>query len=124
MKLTDICEEIIWEGEIDGSEYVGFVINEIFSVRPRRGGLLKQAWRKGAAAITANPGLAALGALGAVAGYSAYKRNQRDTIRLFAKNYSERKTYQTIVNDLLKSGYRKVKEKHSGSGYIWELKKK
>ena len=99
-------------------------LNEIFSVRPRSGGILKQAFRKGAAAITANPGLAALGALGAVAGYSAYKRNQRDTIRLFAKNYSERKTYQTIVDDLLKSGYRKVKEKHSGSGYIWELKKK
>ena len=126
MKLADLIEETIWEGDIE-DERCTLVVNEAGSVfvRNSRGGLLSQSLRKGAAAIKANPGLAALGAGLAVASYTAYSKNRRNHIRLFAKDYREKKMYKTIVNDLMKSGgYKKVREKRAGGGWLWELKKK
>ena len=125
MKLTDLCEQSIWEGEINGEKYVATVINEIISVRPHGGGIVSQSLRKGAAAFKANPGLAALGAGLAIASYTAYNKNKRKTMRLFASSYREKKMYQTIVNDLMKTGgYKKIREKRVGGGWFWELKKK
>ena len=64
MKLADLQEETIWRGIIDGESYDAILINETLRIAPSggRGGIIKQSLRKGAAAITANPGLAALGA--------------------------------------------------------------
>lgn len=125
MKLTELCEEIIWTGELDGKEYVGVVINEVISVRPRKGGIVSQTLRKGATAIKANPGLAALSAGLAVASYTAYSRNKRNTLRLFAKDFREKKLFQKMVDDLLKTGgYKKIKERRAGGGWLWELKRR
>lgn len=126
MKLTDLCEETIWEGNIEG-ESCALIINEAGSVfvKNSRGGLLSQSLRKGAAALKSNPGLAALGAGLAVASYTAYSKNKRNHLRLFAKDYREKKMYKMIVNDLMKSGgYKKIREKRAGGGWLWELKKK
>jgi hypothetical protein len=125
MKLADLHEETIWRGFIDGKPFEAFEINEAISVRPSRGGIVKQTLRKGAAALKANPGLAALGAGLAVASYTAYSKNKRNTMRLFAKGQKERKMYKQIVDDLMKTGgYKKVREKHVSGGYLWELKRK
>jgi hypothetical protein len=125
MKLTDICEETVWQGEIDGEKIDVVITNEGISVRPSKGGIVSQTLRKGATALKANPGLAALGAGFAVAAYTAYSRNKRNTIRLFAKNYRDRKMYKAIADDLIKTGgYKKVKEKLVGGGFLWELKKR
>ncbi len=124
MKLTDLCETI-WKGDIDGEQYTAVILNEIVSVRNSSGGLVSQSLRKGAAAIKSNPGLAALGAGLAVASYTAYSRNKRNTLRLFAKHYREKKVYQKMVDDLMKSGgYKKIREKRVGGGWFWELKKR
>lgn len=126
MKLTDIKEEII----INNDELTVVAINEArgttrFAVRPSRGGMLNKTLRKGAAALTANPGLAVAGATLAVAGIAAYNKNKRNTVRLFAKDHRERTLYTKIINDLMKTGsYKKVREKHAGGGYMWELKRK
>lgn len=125
MKLADLIEETIWEGELDGKHHSAILLNELISVRPSRGGIVSQTLRKGAAAIKSNPGLAALSAGLAVASYTAYSKNKRNHIKLFASNMREKKMYQTIVNDLMKSGgYKKIKEKRVGGGWLWELKKK
>ena len=125
MKLADLHEDIIWRGVIDDKPYEAFVVNEVFSVRPSRGGIIKQTLRKGAAALKANPGLAALGAGLAVASYTAYNKNKRNHVRLFAKGQKERQMYKKIVADLMKSGgYKKIREKHANGGYLWELKRK
>lgn len=125
MKLADLIEETIWEGELDGEHHSAILLNELISVRPSRGGIVSQTLRKGAAAIKSNPGLAALSAGLAVASYTAYSKNKRNHIKLFASNMREKKMYQTIVNDLMKSGgYKKIKEKRVGGGWLWELKKK
>jgi len=125
MKLADLHEEIIWRGLIDNKPYEATVINERISVGPSRGGIVKQTLRKGALAMKSNPGLAALGAGLAVASYTAYNRNKRNHVRLFAKGMKERKMYKTIIDDLMKSGgYKKIREKRVGGGIMWELKRR
>lgn len=126
MKLAEIYEDTIWRGIIDGKPYEAYVINEAINIRPMsgRGGIIKQSLRKGAAALKSNPGLAALGAGLAVASYTAYNRNKRNHMRLFAKGQKEKQMYKQIVADLMKTGgYKKVREKHVSGGYLWELKR-
>lgn len=127
MKLADLLEETIWRGYIDGKPYEAYAISEAINIRPMsgRGGIIKQSLSKGAAALKANPGLAALGAGLAVASYTAYNKNKRNHMRLFAKGQKEKKMYKQIVNDLMKTGgYKKVREKYVAGGYLWELKRK
>ena len=103
------------------------VLNErALSIKPMsgRGGIVKQTLRKGAAAMKSNPGLAALAAGLATASYTAYNRNKRNHMRLFAKGQKERQMYKKIVDDLMKTGgYKKVREKYVSGGYLWELKR-
>jgi len=125
VKLTDLKQEIIAEDD----NFVVIALNEArgtrFSVRPSRGGRVKSSFRKGVAAVKSNPGLAGLAAGLAVAGISAYNRNKRNTVRLFAKDYKEREMYKKIINDLMKTGqYKKTREKYAQGGYMWELKRK
>ena len=125
MKLTDLLEEIIWEGEIDGEQYIAVILDETISVRNSGGGLVNRSLRKGAAALKSNPDLAALGAGLTTASYTAYSRNRLNHVRLFAKTQRERKIYLTMINDLMKTGgYRKIRERRVGGGWLWELKKK
>jgi len=125
MKLADLHEETIWRGYIDNKPYQAVVINERISVRPSRGGIVNQTLRKGALAFKSNPGLAALGAGSAVASYTAYDKNRRNHVRLFAKGMQERTLYKKIIDDLMKTGgYRKIHEKRIDGGYLWELKRK
>lgn len=125
MKLAQLCEKTIWEGEFDGEKYTAVILNEIVSFRNSSGGLVSQSLRKGAAAIKSNPGLAALSVGLAAASYTAYTRNKRNILRLFAKHYREKQLYQKMVNDLMKSGgYKKIRQKRIGGGWLWELKKR
>ena len=125
MKLTDLREETIWEGEIDGKQHTAVVLDETVSIRNSKGGLVSQNLRKGAAALKSNPDLAALSAGHTVASYTAYSRNRLNHLRLFAKNYREKKMYKTIIDDLMKTGgYKKTRERRVGGGWLWELKKK
>ena len=127
MKLADLLEETIWRGTIDGESYDAILINETIRIAPSggRGGIIKQSLLKGAAALKANPGLAALGAGMAIASYTAYNKNKRNHMRLFAKGQKEKQMYKKIVADLMKTGgYKKIREKHVSGGYLWELKRK
>ena len=121
MKLVDIREEII--AEDDNFEVVALqeVFGTRYGVRAKAGGVI----RKGIKGIKANPGLAMAAGMLAVAGISAYNKNKRNTVRLFAKGPQERRLYQGIVNDLMKTGhYQKKREKSVPGGYLWELKRK
>lgn len=94
-------------------------------LKPERGGRIERSLRKGVAAIKSNPTLAALGASYALSSLINYNRNQRKMVRMFAKDYQERKDYQEIIDTLMKTGkYHKVKEKNVDGGYYWELKRK
>lgn len=126
MKFAEVQEYIIWKGIHKNQLYEAAVIGEHFSVRPgaHGGGIVKQTMRKGAAAVKANPGLAALSAGLAVASYTAYTKNKRNTMRLFAKGQKEKQLYKKIISDLMKTGfYKKVREKYTDGGYLWVLKR-
>lgn len=126
MKFAELQEYIIWRGYFENKLYEGVLVNEHFSVRPgvTGGGIVKQSLRKGAAALKANPGLAALSAGLAVASYTAYTKNKRNTMRLFAKGHKERQLYKKVIDDLMKTGsYKKVREKYTDGGYLWVLKR-
>lgn len=98
-------------------------VRDVFKLE--RGGRLERSLRKGVAAVKSNPTLAALGASYVLSSLVNYKRNQRKIVRMFAKDYEEKKQYQEIINTLMKTGnYHKVKEKNVDGGYYWELKRK
>lgn len=72
----------------------------------------------------ANPFLTAIAGVAAVDAVKKYNANKR-LVKFQAKDRTERKTMQAVVDMMTKSGYRVVKQKHVGaSGYEWELSKK
>jgi hypothetical protein len=88
-----------------------------------KGGILRKA-AKGALKFMSNPVVAGMAAGYAIDAISQYKRNKRHTTGFFAKDAKERKFYQGVVDDLMKTGkYKKVKEKYADGGYIWVLQK-
>jgi len=125
MKLTDLHNiDILWEGELDGEEYA-FVIEEGRAqfVRNSRGGRQSGSLKKGLA-FAGNAAMAGLAAGFAVDAFNKYKKNKRNTMTFFAKGMQERKMYQQIVSDLMKTGnYKKVKDKYESGGYLWVIKK-
>lgn len=56
----------------------------------------------------------------------AYKQNKKLTTRFFARTPIERRLYQDVVNDLVKTGkYTLTKNaKRTKGGVLWELKRK
>lgn len=125
MKLQDLREEVIWQGEIDGQDYDVVVLGEMqIAIKPSKGGLV-QSFKDSVAQVASNPKLALASAALAVAAIAKYNSNKRNTMRLFAKDHIERKLYQKIINDLMKTGgYKKVKEKYAEGGYLWVLQRK
>ena len=55
-----------------------------------------------------------------------YKANKRLTTRFFATNATERRLYQKVADDLVKTGnYTMMKDgKRIKSGWLWELKRR
>ena len=125
MKLHELHDiDVLWEGELDGEEYA-FVIEEGMArfTQPSRGGVLRKG-AKGALKFISNPVVAGIAAGLAVDAYGKYKRNKRTTTTFFAKDMPERRLYQSIVNDLMKTGkYKKTHEKFVDGGILWVLKR-
>ena len=125
MKLTDLHDiDILWEGEIDGEQY-SFIIKEGVAqfVAEGRAGKIAGGIGKGLA-FAGNAAMIGIAAGWAVDAFRKYKKNKRNTMTFFAKDYKERKLYTTIVNDLMKTGNsKKVRDKYEGGGYLWVLKK-
>jgi len=128
MKLIELDNtDILWEGELDGEEYVFYVqLDEKYAragFGNKRGGVLSKVG-KGILKFAKNPIVAGLAAGYAIDAYGKYKKNKRLTTHFFARGNQEKKMYKEIVDTLMKTGkYRKVREKYVDGGYLWELKK-
>lgn len=121
MKLDELHMDVLWEGEIDGVLHQ-FIIQEGMArfAQPSKGGVMRGI----AGTIVKNPVLAMAAAGYAYDAFQKYKRNKRTTTTFFAKDMPERKLYQKIVDDLMKTGhYKKVREKHEAGGYLWVLQR-
>ena len=130
MKLHELHNiEVIWEGDIEGEDYILFVepLEEGViraAVANKKGGLVRGLART-AVGLAKNPVVVGMAAGMAIDAYQNYKRNKRYTTRFYAKDMQERRLYQKIVDDLMRTGqYKKVREKYVSGGYMWELKRK
>jgi len=118
MKLSELNTEVLWEGEIDGEDYIiaiepGVTLYERAGKVPGRG-----------LAFAGKIALAGLTVGMAVDAFKKYKRNKRTTTTFYAKDFQERALYKDIVNTLMKTGkFKKVKEQYIDGGYLWVLKK-
>lgn len=73
--------------------------------------------------ITSNPLVAGFATYWAVDAYrKSQKKKRRNTTTIYAKNPIDKKLYQRIVDDLLKTGhYKLVKSHYSEGGFEWVL---
>ena len=123
MKLTELHTEILWEGDIDGESYQ-FVIKDGHALFEYRAGKVPGGLRKGLA-FAGKAAMVGLAAGWAASALKKYKQNKRNTMTFFAKGGQEKKLYQGIVDDLMKTGhYKKIRDKYESGGYLWVLKKK
>ena len=131
MKLKELSKlgtyEVIWEDTIEGSNF-GLYATTIeegikqISFGDRKGGLVKTA---GEVLSKINPTLADIAAGLAINSLIKYNKNKKYTTKFFAKDRSERRFYDKLVKDLMKTGhYVKIREKYSAGGYIWILRRK
>lgn len=128
MKLNDLTpKEIIWEETIQDQDFVFYAETIEEGVKQinfgnQRGGAMKTA---GDVLGKINPTLAGIAAGMAINSLIKYKQNRKYTTRFFAKDRTERRFYEKLVADLMKSGhYVKVREKYMAGGYVWELRRK
>jgi hypothetical protein len=124
MKLTELHTEVLWEGEIGGEDYIFCIENGVAQFIQERAGKVPGGIRKGLA-FAGKAAMVGLAAGWALDSLKKYNRNKRTTTTFFAKDMQERKLYQGIVDDLMKTGhYKKTHEKYAKGGKIWVLKRK
>lgn len=114
--------ETIWEGMSAGQPTRLTADGDTFSAEIMTEGLLSNiasgAWSfaKAHPFITAFAGLKAMDA---IKKYNASKNN----VKFAAKDASEKKSMQPVIDQMVKSGYKIVRQEYKGSsGYEWELK--
>lgn len=119
MRLEELQDiDVLWEGELDGEDYQ-FIIQEGIARFAKKGGIVR-----GALKFASNPFVVGLAAGYAHDAFAKYKRNKRTTTSFFAKDQQEKQLYQSIVNDLMKTGhYKKTHEKFVDGGWLWVLKR-
>lgn len=125
MKLTELHNiDILWEGEIDGEDYVFVVEDGVAQFLPEyRSGKVPGGIKRGLA-FAGNAAMVGLAAGWAASALKKYKQNKRNTMTFFAKGAQEKKLYKGMVDDLMKTGhYKKIRDKYESGGYLWVLKK-
>lgn len=106
MKLIDLIENPL-TASVDGD----VIILEAKFIKKALATAAKHPIATGVAALWVNSAL------------QQYQKNKRYTTRFFAKTAEERKLYQTIVDDLMRTGhYKLIKTKFVDGGKLWELR--
>jgi hypothetical protein len=125
MLLRELFEEVIWQDEIDGEMYQMTSLmmegSRQISFGKSKAGRIAAG---GLAAIADNPGLAGMAAGYAISALNKYRKNRKYTTRFYAKTPVDKKFYQKLVDDLLKTNnYRTVRTKMVDGGKLWELER-
>lgn len=73
----------------------------------------------------AHPVISTIGVLTATDAIKKYKEARDKSVKFYAKDSTERKSMQPVVDQMIKSGYKVVKQAYKGAnGYEWELTRK
>ena len=124
-KLTDDAEtrKTLWEDE--NVEVYALVTEDTMNtyVQNKKGGFVKNI-SKGAKSLFTNPFAATGIALGVTDAIKRYRKNKRLTTRFYASDTTEKRFYEKLIDDLLKTGnYTLVKTEYVDSTWIFELKR-
>ena len=121
----ELLQELVKDNDVEVIPLAEAINEAIRSLSMQhRGGQVKSAVKGAAGFFAKNPALTdAAGAL-AMDALDQYKRNKRNTIRLFAKDPYEKRMMTDIVNMMTKSGKFKLrKTKYADGGVYWELRR-
>lgn len=114
----------LWEGMVHGKPVSLVDAGECMQVEVLREGLLSNiatgVWSFAKAHPTITT-IAGLSAIDAIKKYNQAKKN----VKFVAGDQTERKSMQLVVDMMVKSGYKIVRQAFKGSsGYEWELSRK
>jgi len=132
MKISDTIDDtvVLWESKLDDNhvkmimEPVAEGVGKLAFMANTKGGVVKNGGVL--TSLNNNPFLVGLVAGAATSALTRYTKNKRlYTTRFFAKTPEEKKLYNKIVDDLMKTGqYKKVRNVHVDGGILWELQRK
>ena len=90
----------------------------------KRGGVIRSKIQGAAGFMKKHPSVAISASILALNAYTKYKANQRNTIRLFAKDAYEKKMMTDVVKTMTQTGKYKVgKTKYADGGKYWVIVK-
>lgn len=132
MKLDELHTDYLWEGMIGDGQYVLMAtpLSEnlaklAFGSKDSLGLIRRVVSKQGSKDLFKNPVLTAIAASVAVTALANYRTNKKNTIKFYASDPTEKRFYQKMIDDLMKTGYYKiVKSKYVSGGYSWLLKRK
>ena len=117
IELSPICENMFNIDEISDSE-ISIHINE------SAGGFVKKSLQGITQTAKKHPYISAAMAMYAFSAYKNYKKNKRNTISLYSKDFHEKQLFSDIKATLLKTGkYRLEKDTNLEGGHLIVLKK-
>jgi len=120
-----MSKEVIWEGMLRGKPSKLVAEDSAISFEPLTEGLLSNIAAGVWGFAKAHPMLTTIAGLTAVDAWKKYKDKIDKTVKFYAKDKTEKQGMQPVVDQMVKSGYKIVKQAYKGaSGYEWELVKK
>ena len=100
------------------------VLSEAIEAALIKEGIISKAIGAAGSFFAKNPALTIAAGAMAVNAYGNYKKNKRNTLRLFAKDAYEKKMMTDISDMLTRSGKFKLKKmKYADGGKYWEFKR-
>lgn len=105
-------------------DYTDVDVDLVQALNESLGGLVKNAATNASKFFSKNPVLTVAAASMALNAYSKYKKNKRNTIRLFAKDAYEKKMMTDVVKALTGQGRFKLQRTaYADGGQSWVLKR-
>lgn len=119
-----MATEKIWEGMLRGKPTELIVENDTVFIQYLTEGLLANIASGAWGFAKAHPVVTTIAGLAAIDAVKKYNQNKK-LVKFSARDQTERKGMQSVVDQMVKSGYKVVRQSHKGaSGYEWELTKK
>lgn len=114
----------LWEGMLNGKPAKLFAENDTITVAYVTEGVLSNIASGVWGFAKAHPMLTAIAGVAAVDAVKKYNANKK-LVKFSARDSTERKSMQTVIDQMVKSGYKVVRQAYKGAnGYEWELTKK
>jgi hypothetical protein len=120
-----MTKETLWEGMVSGKPLKMVVENNTIVFEPLTEGLFANIASGAWGFAKAHPVISTIAGIAAVDAWKKYKDKINKTVKFQAKDRSERLSMEPVINQMVKSGYKIVKQAYKGaSGYEWQLEKK